>query len=78
MYLWKKWKETVDKHNEKQSYATAEECWDYDTIFYPLYLGIIFFLISIPTRSIILGTIFGIAAFILMGIMLFINWICNN
>lgn len=37
--LWGVWCSMVDEHNEKQTYATYEECWSYYTIFVPFIMG---------------------------------------
>lgn len=39
--IWNKWKAKVDKHNEGLGYVYQEECWNYGTIFYPIFTSLI-------------------------------------
>lgn len=83
--IWNKWKAKVDKHNEGLGYVYQEECWNYGTIFYPIFTSLIivgFFLFL----SIIANNTFPFKTIILLylGVVsisytfLFLNWKCYN
>jgi heme/copper-type cytochrome/quinol oxidase subunit 4 len=77
----KKYCEAVDKHNAKQTYATAEECWSYGTIFIPIILAVLITAVatavayatsnSLSFASII---VVFIASLFIMGGMYALNW----
>lgn len=77
--LWKRWMDRVEKHNEKQTYATYEECWSGYEIFYPFLisggafgLGLIG---GVQIRSLI---IVAIVYFVVFSLFLLFNWLAYD
>ena len=83
--IWNKWKVKVDKHNEGLGYACQEECWDYETIFYPILTSLIivgfFWFLSVISNNVFS---FKTITFLYLGVLsisyvfLFLNWKCYD
>lgn len=68
--LWGKWKNKVDEHNDKQTYATHEECWDYFDIFAP----VLWFVVG----WVFVDMIFGLIVAAICSVCMWINWKCYD